>query len=520
MIRLLSEVEVVDAPRVLVDPRLSVRLAVRKALEGGDAKRVLAPVLSRHPALVDAIMEDIRIKDPQGVAKLRNRLGLSQNPWADVVERITQLDQSVVDPAERLRLAATLLIGDSGGLPPSVMALCHQPSSAALVAAMHAVAHGGAQRRALEGHLLRLQRGGLKAEPGFLLNRQDSAFHEGYLEGDTLVMIYREYPGVYTIFAMQLGIGVEDVIVRPAQGEGSLRALLSQDKSGIRDHRSLEECRTEIAACIASLSDQPASQAWMALGHLIEERLFNTSEEGHGGFVVGESAARILLDRVARVLMDKDERLLDEMVAPNSRADVVLDLFGTQYLRHLLGLSYGVSRVEISVQESRKRDALATAVGRTEDGQVLTRTCLTLVQGGEGWLLSDIHLEAVGVEEQIYRKVWDRLTGSFPLPFRNYDELSEIEQELTAGLMDEGFRLDEVASAVKLARDCDVVEGAVGEQTAAIHAAFEHCIGRVSNLRQLCSRYEADPVRAATLFESFKLRLELTPKDRRYCVAE
>ena len=118
MIRLLSEVEVVDAPRVLVDPRLSVRLAVRKALEGGDAKRVLAPVLSRHPALVDAIMEDIRIKDPQGVAKLRNRLGLSQNPWADVVERITQLDQSVVDPAERLRLAATLLIGDSGGLPP------------------------------------------------------------------------------------------------------------------------------------------------------------------------------------------------------------------------------------------------------------------------------------------------------------------------------------------------------------------------------------------------------------------
>ena len=148
MIRLLSEVEVVDAPRVLVDPRLSVRLAVRKALEGGDAKRVLAPVLSRHPALVDAIMEDIRIKDPQGVAKLRNRLGLSQNPWADVVERITQLDQSVVDPAERLRLAATLLIGDSGGLPPSVMALCHQPSSAALVAAMHAVAHGGAQRRA------------------------------------------------------------------------------------------------------------------------------------------------------------------------------------------------------------------------------------------------------------------------------------------------------------------------------------------------------------------------------------
>jgi hypothetical protein len=519
VICLVPQVAVPDKPKASVDPRLSVRLAVRKALEGGDAKCILAPVLSRHPALVDAILEDLRIKDPTGVARLRERLGLAQNPWADVVERITQLDENVVEPAERLRLAATLLIGDCEGLPPSVMALCHQPSSAALVAAMHAVAHAGPQRRALEGHLLRLERGGLHGEPGFLLNRQDSAFHEGYLQGDTLVMIYREYPGVFTIFAMQLGVGVEEVIVRPAQGEASLRRLLSQSEAGTRDHRSLEECRTEIAACIARLVDQPASQAWMALGHLIEERLFNTSAEGHGGFVVGESDARILVDRMARVLMNKDERLLDEMVAPHSRADVALDLFGTQYLRHLLGLAYGVSRVEISVEEIGEGKAIGTVVGRTDTGQVMTRTRLSLVQGGEGWLLSDMHLAGVGVEDKVYRKVWERLTPAFPLPFRNYDELSQVEQELSAGLMDEGFRLDEVASAVKLARDCDAEEG-VGEQAAALHAAYEHCNGLASSLRHLCDRYDADPVRTATLFEGFKVRLELSPQDRRYCVSE
>ncbi len=519
MIRLVPQVAVPDKPKAAADPRLSVRLAVRKALAGGDAKGVLGPLLARHPALVDAIMEDVRIKDPEGITELRERLGLAQDPWAEVVERITQLDQRVVEPAERLRLAATLLIGDSEGLPPSVMALCHQPSSAALVAAMHAVAHSGSQRRALEGHLLRLQRGGLHAEPGFLLNRQESAFHEGYLEGDTLVMIYREYPGVFTIFALQLGVGVEEIIVRPAQGEVSLRQLLSQGNRGTREHRSLEECRTQIAACIARLSDHPASQAWLALGHLIEERLFNTGAEGRGGFVVGESDARMLVDRMARVLMDEDERLLDEMVAPGTRADVALDLFGIQYLRHLLGLSYGVSRVEISVEETGESSARAAVVGRTEAGQVLTRTKLSMVLGGEGWLLSDMQFAGVGVEDRVYRRVWERLTPAFPLPFRNYDGLSELEQELSAGLMDEGFRLDEVASAIQLARDCDGEEG-VGEQAAAIHAAFEHCNSRASSLRHLCGRYEADPVRTATLFESLKARMELAPQDERYAVAD
>lgn len=516
MIRLVPHVEAPDKPPAVVDPRLSVRLAVREALEGGDAQRILGPLLARHPALVDAIMEDIRLRDPARVAALRESLGLAQDPWAEVVQRITELDRSVEDPAERLRLAATLLIGDTQGLPPSVMALCHQAACAPLVAAMHAVAHAGAQRRDLERHLLRLRRGGLSSEPGFVLNREDSAFHEGYLEGDTLVMVYREYPGIFLVFALQLGVGVEEVVVRPAQGEGALRAMLRPAHAGQREHRSLEECRTQIAACISRLGDHPASQAWLALGHLIEERLFD-SGSARGGFVVGESDARMLVDRLARVLTEADERLLDDMVATASRADAALDLFGVQYLRHFLGLPYGVGRVEVAMEEDGEATATAVIVGRTESGQVLTRTGLTLVRGGEGWLLSDIHLVGVGPEKKVFRKVWERLTPSFPLPFRNYDALSEVEQELCAGLMDEGFRLDEVASAVKLARDCEGI-AEVPETVVAVHAAYEHCNGRASSLRHLCDRYEADPVAAARVFEDLKQRLDLSPQDLRYAV--
>lgn len=519
MIRLVPKADAPESPPVVADPRLSVRRAVRQALDGGDARALLGPLLQRHPALVDAVLEDLRISRPEAVSRLRDDLGLAQDPWDEVVERINDLDRQVSDPAERLRLAATLLIGDTENLPPSVMALCHQPSSAALVAAMHAVAHAGAQRRALEGHLVRLRRGGLHTEPGFLLNRQDSAFHEGYLEGDSLVMIFREYPDVFTVFVLQLGVGIEELIVRPISSYKALTQLLGSPDERAREHRTIEECRTQVAATIARLGDQPASQAWLALGHLVEERLFNTGAEHRGGFVVGEADARMMVDRFARIVAQEQDTLLDEMVATGSRADVSLDLYGVRYLRHLLGLSFGVSRLEVSMEESGELGGYAYVVGRTDQGQVLTRTRLELSRGADGWLIHDIQLAGVGQDDRIYRRIWERLTPGFPLPFRDYDGMSEVEQELCAGLMDEGARLDEVASAVFLSRQANL-EGPIGDLAVAVHAAFEHANGRASNLRALCERYEADAVGAATLLEQLKTRLEITPEDGRYKVAE
>lgn len=507
--------------RAVEDPRFQVRLAVRRALvaalEGRDPGDILGPHLARQPALVDALLEQERLSDPDAVAALRRALGLDEDPWRDLVDRILELDRQSRDPAERLRLAATLLIGDDVGLPASIMALCHAPDCSGLVADLHGVARRGPQRRALEGHLLRMRRAGVQPESSFVLNRRDPAFHLAYLEGDALVLVYREYPGRFCVMALQLGQGVEDVVLRPLDSEIELRRVVQARDQTRREHQTLDEARSLVAESIARLGDRGQSQAWLALGHLVEERLFAGDCGEDSGFVVGESDARLLVDRVARVVRDREDHLLDQLVGPCTRADVLLDLFGVRYLRHLLGLTLGAGRLEVVVEEQNPSVASTLLVGRTVNGEVLTRTALDLIKGVDGWLITDVRLLGVGPQDQVYRGVWARMAGDNPLPYRDYDALPEVEQELGAGLLDDGHRLDEVASAMLMLRDA-ALEGPAGSLAAAAHAAYAAVCGRRASLTHLCDRYGGDRIEAARLLGDLEGSLELVPHDPRYRV--
>lgn len=520
MLRLVPEPADIARPDAM-DPRLAVRLAVRDALravqDGGDPRRSLDPYVAKQPSLVDAILEDERMRTPDAVAALRQHLGLAPDPWNELVQRIAALDAQVADPAERLRLAATLLIGDSEGLPAAVMALCHS-GSAPLVASLHAVARSGQQRSLLEHHLLRLRREGQDVTPPFVLNRKESSFNSAFTEDDVLVMTFTEYPGYFTLFALHLGRGVEDIVIRPLVGETVLRATLAARNPEKRQAVGVDDCRALIASAIGQVGDGAQSQAWLALGHLVDERLFGAGDDG-AGFVVGESAARVLVDRFARIVHDADEELLDEMILGGSRADILLQLFGTRYLRHVLGLKLGVARLDVTLEEVGTQRGHAMAVGRDAQGQVLSNTRLNLVRGDEGWLVDDVVVVGVGAEFKLFGPIWERLGGPRPLPYRDYDALSEMEQELTAGLQHDGFRLDEIASAVWLAREADL-EGLAGEVAAAVHAAFEYACGRPASIPKLADRYEAEAVRVATLLEEATGKLDLTPEDSRYTVVD
>ena len=505
-----------------LDPRLVVRMAIRSALDAveadADPKKHLGPLLALQPSLVDAILEDERIERPQAVSRLRTQLGLDPDPWSEVVERITALDARASDAAERLRLAATLLIGETEGLPASVTALCHHPHAGQLVAALHAVAHAGTQRRLLEGQLIRMRRNGVRVEAPFVLNRRDSAFHQGFLDGDVLVMTFREYPGIFTVFAMQLGAGVLDLVVRPVPSERELAEVMAARIPSRREPQTPDDCRALVASAIARRPDGAASQAWLSLGHLVEERLFGATGN-RTGFVVGELQARVLVDRFARVLTSDEVELLEDMVAPETRADVQLDLYGVRYLKHLLGLRFGVTRLDVAMEQLGTKGATAVVTGRTEAGVTLSRTALSLVEGADGWLIDDIRILGVGADDRVYGPIWERRTNVRPLPFRDFDALSETEQELTSGLLDEGCRLDEVAAAVLVLRDANL-QGDAGTLAAASHAAFEYACGRPCAIHPLCDRYACDAVEVAMLLERMTSRLDLTPEDPRYAVLE
>ncbi len=518
MLRLVPPEAVPSKPEPQLDPRFAARIAVRRALEalatGADPRQELGPLVVLQAGLVDALLEDERLQRPEEVAALRTALGLDPDPWNEMVERITSMDRDTVDPAERLRLAATLLVGEVSSLPAAVTALCHHPKAGALVAALHTVARLGEQRRLLEGQLLRMRRNGVRVEAPFTLNRSAAAFHEAFLDGEELVLVFREYPGLFSIFALQLGEGVEDVAVRPYTSQHSLREAIRARAPERRQSQSVDEARNLVAAAVARLGDRTRSSAWLALGHLVEERLFGAAGND-SGFVVGELDARVLVDRFARVLDQDEPELLEQMIAPTTRADVVLELFGVRYLRHVLGLRCGVSRLDISMEEHGHSRARAVAVGRIDSGEVLARTRLELVQGADGWLIEDIVMLGVGPDDELYGPIWNRMSQPRPLPFRDYDALGEAEQDLVAGLLDEGHSLDELAAAVLLLRDANVTDEPE-ILAAGTHAAYTYALGQPCHLPSLADRYGTDAVAVAMLMERITTRLELVPEDPRY----
>ena len=518
MLRLVPPEAVLSKPEPQPDPRFAARVAVRRALtaltSGADPRRDLGPLIAMQAGLVDALLEDERLQRPDEVAALRTALGMDPDPWAEMVERITSLDRDTVDPAERLRLAATLLVGETEALPAAVTALCRHPKAGALVAALHTVAHQGDQRRLLEGQLLRMRRSGVRVEAPFSLNRSSAAFHEAFLDGEELVLVFREYPGVFSIFALQLGEGVEDVAVRPYDSQRSLREAMQARAPERRESQSADQARNLVAAAVARLGDRSPSPAWLALGHLVEERIFGVAGN-QAGFVVGELDARVLVDRFARVLDQDEPDLLEQMIAPATRADVVLELFGVRYLRHVLGLRCGVTRLDVAMEEVGNARARAVAVGRTDSGEVLARTRLALVEGADGWLIEDIVMLGVGPDEEVYGPIWCRMCRPRPLPFRDYDALGEAEQDLVAGLLDEGHSLDELAAAVLLLRDANVVDEPES-LAAAAHAAYTYALGQPCHLPSLAARYGTDAVAVAMLMERITTRLDLLPEDARY----
>lgn len=235
--------------------------------------------------------------------------------------------------------------------------------------------------------------------------------------------------------------------------------------------------------------------------------------------MVGELQARVLVDRFARVLTADETDLLDQMVAPGTRADVQLDLYGARYLLHLLGVKFGVARLDVAMEQVGAHGASAVITGRTEAGDTISRTGLSLVEGADGWMIDDIRVLGVGPEDRLYGPIWERLTNARPLPFRDFDALPDSEQELTSGLLDEGCRLDEIAAAVLLLRDSEL-GGDAGTLAAAAHAAFEYACGRPCAIHPLCDRYACDAVDVAMLLERMTTRLDLTPEDTRYAVPE
>ena len=476
-----------------VDPRLFLRSQLRAALlaleEGESLSLERLRLLKKWPFQVHGFLEDERERRPSEVEALRALLGLDPDLWVDLVAGAIAVYQRAEDAEERIWIAASLLSLDNTELNGVVTTLCHHALGLPLMVAMHAVARPGASRHLLAGHLARRARTEELPAPDFQLNRESSAFHDGFVVGSVLVMVFREYPGAYTLFHCRLGEGVEDLTVVPVRGEAALVEALGEQAIEGRERVGLDVCRARLAGSIAQLEGRQSSPSWQSLGHLVEERLFE--DDAHEGFVVGERGARLLLDRLAAVALGHDARALMDLVRPASPAAVALGLYGAQFVRLLFGVEQGVSRLEIRLEQEGESSGMAVAIGRSALGQALTNTRLHLSRAGDEWWLARLELGGLGDEDQVLRPIFEGLFGRSALPVLDFDELPLSEQAVIAALLDLGYGLEDVALAVSQARELQF-DGPEGSVAAATHYLFAASKGVRVGLSELLDRYEAD----------------------------
>jgi len=461
--------------------------------------------------------------DAQAVGVLRMALGLEVNPWDLRAEEAIRLYENSKAPADKTRLAAGLLQGETVCLPALALAVCRNAEGLGLLVAMHAVAPHGEPRKEL-ARAISQRHSGVVPPPPLVLNRDGSAFHYGFLDESTLVMIFRELPGHYTIFRVTLEDSMLSIQLQPVTSEVTLHKILASRNPTAVQALGLDDCRAQMGAALAQLEDREASEAWRSLGHLIEERLFPTEEDG-SGFVVGEQSARLLLDRLAQVLVEQDDEALVNLVEQGSHAGVLMELYGPAFLQHVVGLSHGVTRVDAGVEKQGRNAAVALVVGRTEHGSVLTRCEMTLRRIGTDWAIRKIEVQGIGGHEGMFRPVWEILSGEVTLPIRAYGSLPEAEQELVVGLLDTGFRIDEIAAAVAMRRQLKV-KGLPGSVAAACHAVYEQLVDTRpvgysdrrygTRLVELCERYEAELSDTAALTGKLEMALARGHRFRDY----
>jgi hypothetical protein len=111
------------------------------------------------------------------------------------------------------------------------------------------------------------------------------------------------------------------------------------------------------------------------------------------------------------------------------------------------------------------------------------------------------------------------------LPILSYGSLPECEQELIVGLLDTGFRVDEVGAAVAMRRDY-LSQGSAGAIAAACHAVYEQLVDTRpvgysdrrygTRMVEICERYEASLAEATALAGKLEVQLASNQSFRRY----
>ena len=509
------------------DPKLEIRIAVRHALEsvrsGGRQVDSLEKVMREYPSMVEATLERERVWDAQAVGVVRMALGLEINPWEKRAAEAVRIFANTRKAADRIRFAAGLLQGETSCLPALAMAVCRHPGGLELLVAMHAVAPRGEPRRELS-RAISQRHSGVIPEAPMVLNRETPSFYRAVLENDRLLMVFRELPGHYSVFSVQLFESTLFAELGSLEGEEALHAFFAVPRSINSQVLGLDGCRAHIGGALAGLGDREASEAWRSLGHLLEERLFPTEEDGPG-FVVGEQSARLLLDRLAQVIAEEDLEAVEGLVEEGSHAGTFLELYGPGILSQILGVPHGVSRMDAGVEKQSDTSAVALVVGRTEWGTVLTRTEMLLRKRGAEWRITKIEVQGVGEQQGMYRPVWEVLSGEVAQPILGYGQLAEAEQELIVGLIDTGFRIDEVAAAVTMRRQLGV-QGRPGSVAAACHATYEQLVDTRpvgfserrygAQMVDLCERYEADLAEATALAGKLEASLAKGERFRAY----
>jgi|GEM_PF-2555997 len=516
------------------DPRLAIRIAVRKALYIEKREEMdideLQHLQERWPSIFEATIERERLEDPAAVGWLRMHLGMAINPWKQRGDEAVRIFQRLNKPEDMARFAAGLLQGEKLCLSALVLAVCANSNGLPLLIAMHMISPKGEPRRQLAreiGHYGVVE----FPNPPFPLNRESAAFHTAFVVDNKIRVVFRESPNNFTVFTLALNQSSSTdsdlmMSLRPVYGVEKLGQEILSIAGESPESLSIDDCRAYIGEALGSLKARDASEAWRSLGHIMQERIFPVEQEC-SGFVVGHPEARLFLDRFARAIIE-DEDIVSDLIADGSFASVIIEFYGVDYLREITGVSHGVSRLDVTMESMNSETAEARIVGRTERSEVISVTNLDLRYCENGWQVTRMYASGVGPSEMMYRPIWEVVSGERSLPILNFGGVCAAEQELLVGLQDTGFRIDEVAAALRMGRDLEVV-GSPGAVAAACHATYEQLVDTrpagLSDRRyggrivELCDRYDADITESVRLASQLEQKLVSGQEFRQYMIA-
>jgi|GEM_PF-1991974 len=181
---------------------------------------------------------------------------------------------------------------------------------------------------------------------------------------------------------------------------------------------------------------------------------------------LGEGAKRLIsemrkpLNRLIEVVPANNEKGLRELLAPGSRAEIALELYGMPFFFNILGLSYGDVYLRTAIK-CVGDEVVETFINCFDPGGkvLLTKTTVNLKPHRKEYRIENLDVGAIRDGEEaddesfVDANVWRFYSNEEPIPIIGLKHCDEVERLFITSMIEQEFLIGEILGGVKLWRD-------------------------------------------------------------------